>query len=84
MADDDVGEVETLILEADEEAFLGGEPEASDAAEGEDGEEAEEEGGFLFLEGGKAELALGFEGADFGHPKAGSGEEFFLAGEGVV
>ena len=48
LAGDDVGEVEALILEADAEALLGGEPEAGDAAEGEDGEEAEEERGFLF------------------------------------
>ncbi len=34
LADDDVGKVESLILEADAEAFLGGEPEAGDASEG--------------------------------------------------
>jgi hypothetical protein len=34
LADDDVGEVESLILEVDAEAFLGGEPEAGDASEG--------------------------------------------------
>ena len=41
-------------------------------------------GGSFFWEGGEAELALGFEGADLGHPEAGGGEEFFLAGEGVI